>query len=60
MEENLKNYEKAIKKKHSVNFTPKYNEEFRTSVNNTLFIAIAEKAIEKLEWDLVYNSTLTD
>ena len=55
MEENIKNYEKAIKKKHSVNFTPKYKEEFRTSVNNTLFIAIAEKTIEKLEWDLVYK-----
>lgn len=51
----FKNYEKTIKKKHSVNFTPKYKEEFRTSVNSTLFVAIAEKAIHKLGWDLVYK-----
>lgn len=55
MEDSLKNYEKTIKKKHSVNFSPKYKEEFRTSVNNILFVAIAEKTIEKLGWDLVYK-----
>ena len=55
MDEIFKNYEKTIKKKHSVNFTPKYKEEFWTSVNNTLFIAIAEKAIEKLGWDLIFK-----
>ncbi len=55
MEEIYKNYEKTIKKKHSINFTPKYKEEFRTSVNETLFIAIAEKTFEKLGWDLVYK-----
>lgn len=55
MEDIFKNYEKTIKKKHSVNFTPKYKEEFRTSVNNTIFVAIAEKTVEKLGWDLVFN-----
>lgn len=55
MEEIFKNYEKTIKKKHSVNFTPKYKEEFRTNVNKTLFVAIAEKTIEKLGWDLVFK-----
>ena len=55
MEEIYKNYEKTIKKKHSVNFTPKYKEEFSTSVNEPLFIAIAEKTFEKLGWDLVYK-----
>ena len=55
MDEVFKNYEKTIKKKHSINFTPKYKEEFRTSVNNTLFIAIAEITFEKLEWDLVFK-----
>lgn len=55
MDEFFKNYEKTIKKKHSVNFTPKYKEEFRTSISNTLFVAIAEKTFEKLEWDLVYR-----
>ena len=51
----LKNYEKTIKTKHSVSFTPKYKEEFTTSVNNATFIAIAEKTIEKLDWDLVFK-----
>lgn len=55
MDEIFKNYEKTIKKKHSVNFTPKYKEEFRTSVNNTVFVAIAEKTVEKLGWDLVFK-----
>lgn len=55
MEDIFKNYEKTIKKKHSVNFTPKYKEEFRTSVNKTLFVAIAEKTVEKLGWDLVFK-----
>jgi len=55
MDDVFKNYEKTIEKKHSVNFTPKYREEFRTSVNKTLFVAIAEKAIEKLGWDLVFK-----
>ncbi len=48
-------YEDTITKKHSIGFTPKYREEFRTFVNETLFIAIAEKTIEKLGWDLVYK-----
>lgn len=55
MDEIFKNYEKTIKKKHSVNFTPKYKEEFRTSVNNKIFVAIAEKTVERLGWDLVFK-----
>lgn len=55
MNDIFKNYEKTITKKHSVNFTPRYKEEFGTSVNNTLFVGIAEKAVEKLGWDLVYK-----
>ena len=53
MEEIFKNYEKTIKKKHRVNFTPKFKEEFRTNVSNTLFVVIAEKTIERLGWDLI-------
>ena len=56
MEDLLKNYEKTIKKKHSVSFTPKYKEEFRTSVNNIVFVAVAEKTVAKLGWDLVYKN----
>ncbi|KFF12736.1 hypothetical protein IW15_08040 [Chryseobacterium soli] len=55
MEESFKNFERTIKKKHSINFTPKYKEEFKTSVNKTLFIGIAEKTFEKLDWDLIYK-----
>jgi hypothetical protein len=55
MDEFLKSYEKNIKTKHSFNITPKYKEEFITSVNSTLFIAIAEKTFEKLDWELVYK-----
>jgi hypothetical protein len=54
MEDVLKVYEKTIKKKHSVNFTPKYKEEFKTNVNKILFIAIAEKTVGRLGWDLIY------
>lgn len=59
MEDAFKIYEKSIEKKHSVNFTPKYSEEFRTSVSNTLFVAIAEKTVEKLEWDFVFKDENT-
>ena len=55
MDEIFKNYEKTIKKKHSVSFSPNYKEDFRASVNNILFVAIAEKAVERLGWDLVFK-----
>ncbi|UKB83377.1 hypothetical protein LF887_20550 [Chryseobacterium sp. MEBOG06] len=55
MEEIFKKYEKTIPRKHSISFSPKYKEEFRTFVNETLFIAIAEKTFEKLDWDIVYK-----
>jgi len=55
MEDIFRNYEKTISRKHSIGFTPKYKEEFRTFVNEALFIAIAEKTFEKLGWDLVYK-----
>lgn len=55
MKDILENYEKTINKKHSISFTPRYKEEFKTPVNETLFIAIAEKTFEKLDWDIVYK-----
>ncbi|WP_042719986.1 hypothetical protein [Flavobacterium sp. B17] len=55
MEENFKNYEKTITKKHSISFSPKYKEEFKTSANEIIFIAVAEKAVEKLGWDIIYK-----
>lgn len=59
MEEHFKHYEKTIKKQHSINFTPKYTEEFTTKVNSTLFVAIAVKAVERIGWDLVYRDEQT-
>jgi len=55
MEESLKTYEKNIEKKHSFGWTPKYEEEFRTNLNEKVFIPIAEKTFEKLNWDLVFK-----
>ncbi|KFF04365.1 hypothetical protein [Flavobacterium reichenbachii] len=55
MEENLKIYEKTIKKKHSF-ASPKFTEEFRTALSKTVFIPIAEKTISKLDWDIVYKN----
>lgn len=55
MEKNFRAYEETIDKKHSISFSPKYKEEFKTPVNEVIFIAVAEKAIEKLGWDLVYK-----
>lgn len=55
MEEKFKDYEKTIVKKHSFG-SPKYKEEFRTPLNKTVFIPVAEKAILKLGWDVVFKN----
>ncbi|MDA6071976.1 hypothetical protein NJT12_20335 [Flavobacterium sp. AC] len=55
MEEKLKSYERTIKRKHSFNWTPKYREEFRTSLSKIVFIPIVEKAVLKLGWDVVFK-----
>ncbi|MRX68463.1 hypothetical protein SAMN06265349_101522 [Flavobacterium resistens] len=55
MEDNLKIYEKTIKKKHSFG-SPKFTEEFRTALSKTVFIPIAEKTILKLDWDIVFKN----
>ena len=55
MEESFKTYEKTIKKKHSFGWTPKFEDEFRTNLNEKVFIPIAEKTFEKLNWDLVFK-----
>jgi len=55
MEESLKAYEKNIEKKHNFGWTPKFEGEFRTNLNEKVFIPIAEKTFEKLNWDLVFK-----
>ena len=55
MTEEQKKYEKTIKKKHSFGWTPKYEEETKTSLNKTVFAPIVIKTFEKLEWDIVFQ-----
>ena len=55
MTEDLKKYSSSIKKEHSIAWTPKFEEEFRTNLNKTVFIPIAVQTFEKLGWDLLYQ-----
>lgn len=55
MEQKYKDFEKTIKKKVSFNFTPKYKEQVEIpGVNPRLIIEIAQKAVEALDWTLIY------
>ena len=55
MTEDLKKFERSIKRKHSFAWNPKFEEEFHTNLSKTLVIAIAIKTFEKLEWYIVYQ-----
>lgn len=55
MKEEYIDYELAIKRKHSINWTPKFEEKFRTDLKKEIFIPVVLKALEKLEWDVVYR-----
>jgi hypothetical protein len=55
MNKSFEEFEKQIKKKHSFRFTPKYMETFKTTLKPRLFVEIAIKTFEALEWDLVYQ-----
>lgn len=59
MTEELKKYESTIKKKHSFNWTPKFEEEFRTDLSKSVFVPIAIKTFEKLGWDLVFQDEIS-
>lgn len=59
MEESLRIHEKTIIKKHSFGFAPKFEEEFKTGLSEKLFISIAEKTFENLNWDLIYKNDKT-
>lgn len=50
----LEQYEEAIKVKHHIGFGPKHKEEFRTHLNEAVFVPIVLKTVEKLGWDIVY------
>ncbi len=55
MNDELKAFEKTLKKKHSVRFTPKYEETITTSLPVTVFSHVVAKVFETLEWDVVYE-----
>ncbi|PHN02581.1 hypothetical protein [Flavilitoribacter nigricans] len=59
MTEELKKYESTIRKKHSFNWTPKFEEEFRTDLSKSVFVPIAIKTFEKLGWDLVFQDEIS-
>ncbi len=59
MTEELKKFEKTIKKKHSIAWSPKYQEEFRTGLSSAAFKSIGIQTFEKFSWDLVYQDENT-
>lgn len=59
MNEDFIQFEKSIKKKHSINWTPKYIEETRTNLSKATFVPIAIKVFEKLGWDIVFQDETT-
>ena len=59
MTEDHKKYEKTIKRKHRFGWTPKYEEETKTSLSKTATIPIVVKTFEKLGWNVVYQDEKT-
>ncbi|MEP2279522.1 hypothetical protein [Maribacter sp.] len=55
MNENLKQYEQSIKKKHIFSWSPKFEEKIKTDLNKTVIINVVNKTFEKLGWDIVYH-----
>ncbi|PWJ43206.1 hypothetical protein [Sediminitomix flava] len=58
MTEELKAYEKTIKKKSSFSWSPKYEEITHTKLQKSIFIPIVIKTFEKLGWDVVFVDEL--
>lgn len=52
----IQQLEDSIKKVHRFAYTPKYKESFQTKLSATGFKALALKAIEQLDWDVVFIS----
>lgn len=60
MDQKYLDFQKTIKKKHSVNFTPKYKETIAVSLSDSRLLAeVAVKIIEALEWELIYQDDET-
>jgi hypothetical protein len=60
MEQKYKDFEKTIKKKVSFNFTPKFKEYLEIpGINPRLIIELAQKAVEALDWEVIYVDETT-
>lgn len=59
MKEEFEQHEKSIKRRHRFGWKPKYTNEFRTSLTQKGFVAIALKTITQLGWHLVYYDDKT-
>ncbi len=55
MEDRYKEIENGLKKKWVFAWTPKYQEEFQTSIKYTFIPLIGLKVFEKLQWDCVFR-----
>ena len=55
MNPELTQFEKSIKKKHSIAWTPKYEESFQTQVSKTVFVPIACEVFEELGWEFAFR-----
>ncbi len=54
MIEDIKVYEKQLKKEHRFSFSPQFKETIHVKESASTFIALAIKIIETLDWELVY------
>lgn len=60
MDQKYQDFQKTIKKKHSVNFTPKYKETIPVSLSDSrLLVEIAVKAMEALDWEVLFQDNET-
>ena len=60
MNQKYQDFQKTIKKKHSVNFTPKYKETIQVSLSDSrLLLEVAVKTIEALDWELIFQDNET-
>lgn len=60
MDQKYQDFQETIKKKHSVNFTPKYKETIPVSLSDSrLLVEIAVKTVEALEWELIFQDNET-
>lgn len=57
MTDDLKIYEKTIKKKYRLGWIPKYEEEIFVTLERKYFIPLVSKTFEQLGWDITFLDT---